>query len=271
MSGFLWSKWTGCFLVFLLALFTISDVQSASPKAETRSYKVVHAYPHDPEAFTQGLLYDNGYLYESTGLEGHSSLRKVEIETGRVVQRVDVPGRYFAEGLAEWQSQLLQLTWVSHVGFIYDRATFRREAEFHYTGEGWGLTEDGRNLIMSDGSETLRYMDPVQLRVVRTLRVKDGREPVANLNELEYVKGEILANIWQTDSIACISPETGRVTLWIDLSGLLPTAERGPNTDVLNGIAYDVSHDRLFVTGKRWPKLFEIKIAPDRKLDANAH
>jgi glutamine cyclotransferase len=261
VGKFSWGK-QACLLVGLgRVLFAVSHARSASPTAPTRSYAVVHSYPHDPEAFTQGLLYEDGFLYESTGLEGHSSLRKVELDTGRVVHRVDVPGQYFAEGLAEWRNQLVQLTWVSHVGFVYDRVTFRRQSEFHYAGEGWGLTQDGRNLIMSDGSDTLRYLELGQFRIVRKLPVKDGSEPVANLNELEYVQGQILANVWQTDLIACISPETGRVSWWLDLAGLLPAADRRPDTDVLNGIAYDDKNDRLFVTGKRWPKLFEIKIA----------
>ena len=245
-----WLDW----LIFFGAV-----VISAAP---VQRYTIVHVYPHDPDAFTQGLLYDNGYLYESTGLEGHSSLRKVELESGRVLQKVDVPSPYFAEGLAEWHDRLVQLTWVSHIAFVYDRSTFRKAGEFHYSGEGWGLTHDGRNLIMSDGSDTLRYLDPRTFRTVRKLRVRDGSQPVINLNELEYIKSELFANVWQTDSIARISPETGRVNSWIDFSGLLAAADRTPESDVLNGIAYDAKGDRLFVTGKRWPKLFEVKIAP---------
>jgi glutaminyl-peptide cyclotransferase len=241
-----------------------AQTRSAAAKAPVQNYVVVRVYPHDPGAFTQGLLYSDGYLYESTGLVGQSSLRKVELETGRVLQKIDVPSPYFAEGLARWRNRFVQLTWVSHVGFLYDPSTFRKQSEFHYRGEGWGLTHDGRHLIMSDGSDTLRFLDPDTFQVVRRLPVSDGGQPIMNLNELEYINGEIFANVWQTDSIARISSETGRVNAWIDLTGLLSASDRTPETDVLNGIAYDVKNDRLFVTGKRWPKLFEIKIVRSR-------
>ncbi len=237
---------------------------NASAEAPVENYAVVHIYPHDPGAFTQGLLYSDGYLYESTGLVGQSSLRKVELESGRVLQKIDVPSPYFAEGLAGWRNRFVQLTWVSHVGFLYDRSTFRIQSEFHYSGEGWGPTHDGRHLIMSNGSDTLRFLNADTFRTVRRLQVSDGGRPVSNLNELEYINGEIFANVWQTDSIARISPETGRVNAWIDLTGLLAASDRTPGTDVLNGIAYDAKNDRLFVTGKRWPKLFEIKVVSSR-------
>jgi glutaminyl-peptide cyclotransferase len=250
----------GAMAISVLLFLSLDETKAARVRAPVQTYAVAHVYPHDPDAFTQGLLFDDGYLYESTGLEGHSSLRKVELESGRVLQKIDVPSPYFAEGLAEWQDRLVQLTWVSHLAFVYDRSTFRKLSEFHYSGEGWGLTHDGRNLIMSDGSDTLRYLDPRNFKTVRKLQVRDGGEPVTNLNELEYIKGEIYANIWQTDSIARISPETGRVNSSIDLSGLLAPSDRTPESDVLNGIAYDAKGGRVFVTGKRWPKLFEIKI-----------
>jgi glutamine cyclotransferase len=243
-------------------LLCAHQAKAGRDKAAVQTYRVVHVYPHDPDAFTQGLLYDDGHLYESTGLEGRSSLRKVELESGRVLQKIDVPGPYFAEGLAKWQNQFVQLTWVSHLAFVYDQSTFRKQSEFHYSDEGWGLTHDGRHLIMSDGSDTLRYVDPRSFQTVRKLRVSEGGQPVTNLNELEYIKGEIFANVWQTDLIARISPATGRVNSWVDLSGLLPASDRTPESDVLNGIAYDAKADRLFVTGKRWPKLYEIKIVP---------
>lgn len=249
--------------ISVLLFLSAHATKAARVKAPVQTYAVVHVYPHDPDAFTQGLLYDDGHLYESTGLEGRSSLRKVELESGRVLEKVDVPSPYFAEGLAEWQDRLVQLTWVSHLAFVYDRSTFRKVSEFHYSGEGWGLTHDGRNLIMSDGSDLLRYVDPRNFKTVRKLQVRDGGQPVTNLNELEYIKGEIFANVWQTDSIARISPETGRVNSWIDLSGLLAASDRTPESDVLNGIAYDAKGGRLFVTGKRWPKLYEIKIMPN--------
>lgn len=235
-------------------------MNSPRAKAPVRGYTVIHVYPHDPAAFTQGLLYRDGTLYESTGLVGQSSLRKVELNTGRVVKEIAVPAPYFAEGLTDWGVRLVQLTWVSHLGFVYDLSTFRKQNEFQYPGEGWGLTHDARHLIMSDGTDTLRYLDPTTFRSVRKLKVRDGGRPVANLNELEYIQDEIFANIWETDLIARISPLTGRVNSWIDLSGLLAASDRTPETDVLNGIAYDAKNNRLFVTGKRWPKLFEIRI-----------
>jgi len=226
-------------------------------------YKVVHTYPHDPQAYTQGLLYEDGYLYESTGLNGRSSLRMVDLETGRVLQKADVPKNYFAEGLASWGSTLIQITWQSHVAFVYDRFSFRVLHTLNYTGEGWGLTQDGKNLILSDGTATLRFFDPGTFREVRHIVVKDRGSQVTQLNELEYIHGEIYANVWHTDRIARISPANGRVLGWIDLSGLLPADQRSDPEAVLNGITWDSTHDRLFVTGKLWPKLFEIKIVPE--------
>jgi glutaminyl-peptide cyclotransferase len=223
--------------------------------------QVVHAYPHDPDAFTEGLFFEGGYLYESTGLEGHSTLRKVELATGRVLRRRNLEPQYFGEGIVDWKGRLLQLTWMNHVGFVYDLATFARRGEFTYPGEGWALTEDGRDIIMSDGTPQLRFLDPETLRPVRLLTVTADGDPVKNLNELEWVKGEILANIWMTDRIARIDPATGTVTGWIDLAGLMPPEALGGKEDaVANGIAYDAAHDRLFVTGKLWPKLFEVRL-----------
>lgn len=228
--------------------------------AET--YRVVHVYPHDGQAFTQGLVYAGGHLYESTGLNGHSSLRMDDLETGRVLQVRNVPDRYFAEGLTNWGSTLIQLTWQAHTAFVYDRFSFRLLRTFHYEGEGWGLTQDGRHLILSDGSATLRYLDPATFRETRSITVKDHGAPVTQLNELEYIHGQIYANIWHSDRIARIAPATGQVLGWIDLSGLLPESQRSSPEAVLNGIAFDAAHNRLFVTGKLWPKLFEIKVAP---------
>jgi glutamine cyclotransferase len=220
--------------------------------------RVVHVYPHDPEAFTQGLVYLDGFLYEGTGLNGRSSIRKVRLENGEVLQIQPLDQQYFGEGIAVLGDTIYELTWQSEIGFLYDRATFNRKGTFNYRGEGWGLTHDGQRLIMSDGTAILRFLDPTTQKELSRLRVKDGRTPVANLNELEYVKGEILANVWQTQRIARISPKTGLVTGWIELDGLL-TPREAQAADVLNGIAYDAAGDRLFVTGKLWPKLFEIK------------
>lgn len=220
----------------------------------------MHVYPHDPEAFTQGLVYVDGVFYEGTGLNGRSSIRKVKIENGQVLQMRKLDAQYFGEGIALVGDTLFELTWQSGIGFLYDRASFERTGTFTYSGEGWGLTYDGSRLIMSDGTAVLRFIDPATRKVSsRRLEVRDGGSPVANLNELEYVKGEILANVWQTDRVARISAKTGRVIGWIDLQGLLTPRERAQDA-MLNGIAYDAANDRLFVTGKLWPKVFEIRI-----------
>ena len=223
-------------------------------------YRVVNAYPHDRQAYTQGLIFSDGFLYESTGLYGASTLRRVRLETGAVLARHSLDRRYFGEGLTEWEGSLLQLTWTSNVGFIYDRSSLKARGTFRYPGEGWGLTHDRKRLIMSDGTAILRFLDPRSLQETGRLPVSDGAVPVAELNELEFVRGEIFANVYRTDLIARISPQTGRVVGWIDLRGLLPEAEKGVPVDVLNGIAYDGRRDRLFVTGKLWPKLFEIEL-----------
>ena len=231
----------------------------AAAALPTAGYAIQHVYPHDPKAFTQGLQYVDGVLYEGTGLNGQSSIRKVKLETGEVLQKRDVPSAYFGEGIVVWRRELIELTWQSEIAFVYDRETFEPARTFRYQGEGWGLTHDGTNLIMSDGSAELRVLDPETFAERRRIRVTAGGVPVRNLNELEFVKGEIFANIWQTNYIARISPASGDVTGWIDLRGLLPPAD-ARNVDVLNGIAYDAEHDRLFVTGKLWPKLFEIRL-----------
>lgn len=238
---------------------------AAAPPVPVDSYEIVHTYPHDPNAFTQGLVLVDGNLYESTGRQGHSSLRMVDLATGWILKEYDLPKQYFGEGLTDWGDTLVQLTWTSGVAFVYDRSTFTVRRTFHYTGEGWGLTHDSTSLILSDGSATLRFLDPNSFRELRKLKVLDeNNRPVPNLNELEYVRGEIYANIWHEDRIARISPRTGRVLGWIDLSGLLKPDEVSDPEAVLNGIAYDAKSDRLFVTGKLWPKLFEIKIVPRR-------
>jgi glutaminyl-peptide cyclotransferase len=225
----------------------------------TFTYEIVNRYPHDREAFTQGLIYRDGALYESTGLKGRSSIRKVRLETGEILQHRSVARRYFAEGLTEFGGELLQLTWETGVGFVYDRTSLAERRRFSYRGEGWGLTHDGSRLILSDGTPTLRYFDPQTMQEVRRVRVTDRQLPVEELNELEFVRGQIFANVWLTDRIAMIDPESGQVTGWLDLTGLMPAGNRLPNA-VLNGIAYDAAGDRLFVTGKLWPTLFEIRI-----------
>ena len=227
---------------------------------EMSGYKVVASFPHDTDAFTQGLIFRDGFLYESTGRYGESSLRKVELATGRVVQQRKVNQRYFAEGLTEWQGRLIQLTWRESVAFVYDLATLADERTFTYAGEGWGLTHDGTRLILSDGSDTLTFLDPATFQVTGRIAVKDRGAPVRDLNELEFVRGEIYANVWQTDRIARIAPATGEVVGWIDLTGLLSAGHRPAQDAVLNGIAYDSAGNRLFVTGKLWPSIFQIEL-----------
>lgn len=242
----------------IAVLFLPALAESAEgPSAPVHGYRVVASYPHDPQAYTQGLVYRDGFLYESTGRRGRSELRKVRLETGEVVQRRALADRFFGEGLALWRDRLIQLTWQSQTGFVYDRETFRERATFSYSGEGWGLTHDGRHLVLSDGSADLRFVDPESFELVRRVRVRDGATAVDDLNELEYVRGEIYANVWQSDRIVRIDPASGRVRGWIDLSGLLDT---GDGHGVLNGIAFDADNGRLFVTGKLWPRLFEIEV-----------
>jgi glutaminyl-peptide cyclotransferase len=232
----------------------------APASAPVLQHRVVHVFPHDPEAFTQGLVYLDGFLYEGTGLNGRSSIRKVKLENGEVLQIQRLDAQYFGEGIAIVGKSLFELTWQAELGFIYDRTTFQRTGTFTYKGEGWGLTSDGKRLIMSDGSSNLRFIDPVTRKELSRIQVRDGGAPVERLNELEYVRGELLANVWQSDRIARISVANGQVLGWIDLSGLLSPRE-AQAADVLNGVAYDELQDRLFVTGKLWPKLFEIKVA----------
>jgi glutamine cyclotransferase len=235
---------------------------SASHATPVESYRVAHVYPHDRSAFTQGLVFVNGMLYEGTGLRGRSSIRMVDLNTGKVLQEHNLPAQYFGEGLTDWKNNLVELTWQAHIGFVYDRFSFRVLRTFTYPWEGWGLTHDSRHLILSDGTSTLHLLDPATFQPVGQIKVTDNGKAVLNLNELEYIHGEIYANVWQTDKIARISPATGKVIAWIDLAGLLPVVERRNSDAVLNGIAYDSKQNRLFVTGKLWPKLFEIKVVP---------
>jgi glutamine cyclotransferase len=233
------------------------------------TYKVVGAYPHEPNAFTQGLVFENGFLYEGTGLYGKSTLRKVELETGRILQMHKLPAEFFGEGITIYKDKIIQLTYKSNVGFVYNKDSFELLQSFNYPilrpgsepAEGWGITHDGKNLIMSDGSSTLYFLDTETFEKTGSIKVHDNDVPVSGLNELEYVKGQIFANVWPTERIAIIAPQIGQVIGWIYMNGLL-SQQSGQPVDVLNGIAYDAINDRLFVTGKLWPKLFEIKLVP---------
>lgn len=247
-------------LAVLCALACAMSARAAVPVYE---FDIVHAYPHDTSAFTEGLFYSNGFLFESTGLEAHSTIRKVRLETGEVVQKLDIPAQYFGEGIVNWRGHLISLTWKSQVGFVFDLASFKLQREFHYPGEGWALTHSANRIIMSDGTPTLRFMDPDTLKETGRIQVTLEGKPVRNVNELEWVKGEIYANVWQTNWILRIDPRSGRVVGLVNLTGLLQDSQIVPGqTDVLNGIAYDPQGDRLFVTGKNWPKLFEIRLRP---------
>ncbi|MCE5264274.1 MAG: glutaminyl-peptide cyclotransferase [Deltaproteobacteria bacterium] len=236
---------------------------SAGPKTVSLpvyGYRVVNVYPHDRQAYTQGLIWCDGFLYEGTGLNGASSLRKVRLESGSVVEQRSLDRHHFGEGITDWGGRLLQLTWTSQMGFIYDRAGLKLKGTFRYPGEGWGLTHDRDRLIMSDGTAALRFLDPGTFRETRRLNVQSDGAPLRELNELEFVRGEIFANVYRTDWIARISPQTGAVTGWVDMRGLLSEADRLIPVDVLNGIAYDAAANRLFVTGKLWPRLFEVEL-----------
>jgi glutaminyl-peptide cyclotransferase len=246
-----------------LAFLTLILPLAARAALPVEGYEVVHAYPHDPYAFTEGLFYKDGFLYESTGLEGHSTIRKEKLETGEAVQATRLSPSLFGEGIVDWGGDLIGLTWRNHIGFVLDRATFTLLREFKIEGEGWALTRNEHEIFMSDGTSSLRVLDPKTLEVTRRIPVTAEGKPVDQLNELEWVDGQIYANIWQTDRIARIDPASGHVLGWIDLTGLLAT--QGPiagRPDVLNGIAYDAKGHRLFVTGKMWPWLFEIRLKP---------
>jgi len=228
--------------------------------APVMGYKVVAKYPHSTESYTEGFFYLDGMFYEGTGLEGRSALLVTQPETGKVLQQHDLAPEYFGEGIIDWGPNVYEWTWQSHVCFVYDRFSLRMVKQFTYTGEGWGMTRTAKELITSDGTATLRFRDPATFKETRHIVVKDGTRPVELLNELEFIKGEIYANVWHSDRIARISPLDGHVIAWIDLTGLLPDNEKVNAESVLNGIAYDAQYDRLFVTGKQWPFIFEIKI-----------
>lgn len=254
------------FLLAALPQFSLGQssqrVQATRPPEYT--FKIVRTFPHDLTAFTQGLAYRDGFLYESTGLKGRSSLRKVRIDTGEIVQRVELAPEFFGEGIALLKNNVVQLTWQSQTGFVYNLSDFRVLRRFSYSGEGWGLTADGRQIFMSDGTPEIRVLDPGTFAEKRRFTVHDGDTPIDQLNELEFVDGEIFANVWLTDRIARISPQSGKVVGWIDLKGLLSPIYRLESGAVLNGIAYDSTRKRLFVTGKLWPSIFEIRLVPKR-------
>jgi len=251
--------------LILLGLLCIGCCSTSEPSINTNvipvyTYQVFNTYPHDQSAFTEGLVFEDGVLYEGTGLYEYSNLRRVELETGKLLQVRELPNQYFGEGITIYKNKIIQLTWKSHLGFVYDKYNFELLQEFNYPTEGWGITYDGNYLIMSDGTSTLHFLDPETFEEISQLEVYENDIPVIKINELEYVQGEIFANIWLTDRIARINPLTGQVTGWIDLKGILSPEDCSGEVDVLNGIAYDVKNNRLWVTGKFWPKLFEIEL-----------
>ena len=274
MFGVLYREKSYLIIFLLLAVFftsSCSDIpelkydkhasdETNSQKVPIYTYRIVNRYPHDKNAFTQGLLFKDGVIYEGTGIYGKSSLRKIELETGFVLQLYELPARYFGEGVTIFNDIIVQLTWRSNTGFVYDRISFELLGDFTYKTEGWGITNDGERFIMSDGTSTLHILDPETFNVIGHIDVCSNDVPISKLNELEYINGQIYANIWKTDNIAIINPDSGQLSGWIDMSGLLPLQDYGNSVDVLNGIAYDTVNNRLFVTGKLWPWLFEIEL-----------
>ncbi|MDP7303802.1 MAG: glutaminyl-peptide cyclotransferase [Pirellulaceae bacterium] len=258
------SRWVllGAVLVCVVGIGVWASGRDGPPQVYIA--QVVNEYPHDADAYSQGLIFVDGALYEGTGKYGRSTLRRVDLKTGQVQQQVRHGDRVFGEGITAWDDTIVQLTWKSNVGMVYDRKTFELRQKFRYSGEGWGITQDGRNLIVSDGTSTLRFLDPKSFRVVRRLSVRSGGNRISRLNELEFVNGEILANVWYKDYIVRISPRSGEVTGYFDLSRLWPQNQRPDKEAVLNGIAYDEAGKRLFVTGKNWPRLYEIRLLPRR-------
>jgi glutamine cyclotransferase len=257
-------------LLFLLTVcrpFLTGQTSLPAPPNRRQEYtfSIVQVFPHDTSAYTQGLAYRDGFLYEGTGLNGRSSLRKVRLESGEVIQHVDLGSEFFGEGITLVKDKILQLTWKSEVGFVYNLTNFQLVRRFSYSGEGWGLAASDREIFMSDGTSAIRVLDPVTLKEKRRFRVHDGPTPVDQLNELEFVEGQVFANVWHTSRIARISPQTGDVVGWIDLTGLLSPIYHLEPEAVLNGIAYDSIHKRLFVTGKLWPSVFEIRLSPKHR------
>ena len=249
----------GTLLVAGIIVLTAWAQFAANGETELWTFEIVATIPHEPTAFTQGLVIHDGQLYESTGQYGESTLRRLELATGRVEKQIALSSAYFGEGITIFGERLYQLTWQNNLALVYDVETFDRVGAYRYDGEGWGLTHDGTHLIVSDGSAAIRFHNPETFEVVRRLVVLADGQPVGSLNELEYINGEIWANLWYQDRIARISPETGAVLGWIDLSGLYPRSRRA-SEDVLNGIAYDAETDRLYVTGKNWPWLYQIAV-----------
>jgi len=255
------------FMVAMLALgtsilvFLNSNKPAANSTATHYTYTIVNIYPHDTNAFTEGLVYSNGFLFESTGLNGESSLRRVDLTTGNILQEITLPSQYFGEGITIVNNTIIQLTWQSQIGFVYDKTTFALLRNFTYPTQGWGLTFDGKHLIMSDGTDNLYFLDPTTFHRTGQIQVHDGNTSIVNINELEYINGDVYANIWLTNKIAIINPDTGQVKAWIDLTGLPAENNSNPNA-VLNGIAYDQQNNRLFITGKDWPNLYQIKLIP---------
>ncbi|MCH7949898.1 MAG: glutaminyl-peptide cyclotransferase [Candidatus Dadabacteria bacterium] len=245
-----------------LVAFTNSSYANEKIDTPVFGYKIVNTYPHNTNSFTQGLIFDKGVLYESTGLNGRSTVKIVDLKTGKTLKSHELPDNYFGEGIAIIENKIIQLTWRSKTGFVYDKKTLKLIKKFSYQTQGWGITYDGKYLIISDGSAVLYFMDPNTFKVVGTLEVYGDNGKVSKLNELEYINGEIYANIWGTEKIARINPKTGRVTAWIDLSGLLNKEDKKNRVDVLNGIAFNSDKGSLFVTGKLWPKMFEIELVP---------
>jgi len=251
------------FFVLLITVSVLFHVYSKRPDATAVwTYKVINTYSHDRRAFTQGLVCEKGVLYEGTGKRGRSELRKVELETGNVLQTYKLPDEFFGEGITIYGDRIIQLTYQSKVGFVYDKESFELLQEFSYPSEGWGITHNDEHLIMSDGTPVLYFLDPETFERVRRIAVFDRGKAVWGLNELEFIEGQVYANIWPTERIARIEPETGKVIGWIDMKGLLASQDRSKTEDVLNGIAYDAASGRLFLTGKYWSKLFEIKLVP---------
>ncbi len=252
-------------LLALTGVFFIYHYSNLEPSANSNvipvyTYKVVNTYPHDRSAFTEGLVFEDGVLYEGTGLRGYSNLRRVKLETGEILQIRELSSQFFGEGVTLYGNKIIQLTWQSHIGFVYDKYSFKLLQEFNYPDEGWGIAHDGKHLIMSDGTATLHFLDPETFEEISQIEVSANNIPVTRINELEYIQGEIYANIWQTERIARIDPLTGQVIGWIDLKGILSLKDDSETVDVLNGIAYDLKNSRLFMTGKFWPKLFEIEL-----------
>lgn len=258
-----WRARRSWILLLLVSVFGVAFaawLMAGPNKVPSYGFEVVAQYPHDDTAYCQGLVYRDGVLYEGTGRYGQSTLRKVDLVSGKVLQRVDLHRQLFGEGTTVYGDRIIQLTWKSGIGIVYDRVSFQQVTQFRISGEGWGITHDGRQLIMSDGSPTLRFLDPDTFQVQRRLTVQSGRQRVTRLNELEYIEGEIWANVWGEEYLARISPETGLVLGWVNLRGLKPSSLRRDHEAVLNGIAYDSKDKRIFVTGKNWPQLYEIRL-----------